>query len=143
VKKLMTAVAAALLLVAIMAMSAPAASAAIKVNVCHKPGTGQQTLNVSIAALFGHLGHGDYLGACQAEDGDGDDGGSGDEGGDEGGDDGITPSVLLPSGICSDGLPPDAGKDGWVPASGNTNDECDHSGDPRLNDGVDTRTREW
>lgn len=52
------------------------------------------------------------------------------------------PVVVQPPRVCADGLPPDAGKDGWVPASGNTNDDCDHSGDPRLNNGVDSRTRE-
>ena len=32
-----------------------------------------------------------------------------------------------PPRVCADGLPPNAGKDGQVPSSGNTNDDCDHS----------------
>jgi hypothetical protein len=42
------------------------------------------------------------------------------------------PSEPGPPRVCADGLPPDAGKDGHVPASGNGNDDCDHTGDPRL-----------
>ena len=77
--------------------------------------------------------------------GGGDEGGGGDNGGGDqgGGDDGgtIQPATLVGPNICSDGLPADAGKDGYVSALGNSNDDCDHSGDPRLNGGVDTRTR--
>ena len=36
------------------------------VTICHKPGTpAEQTLVVDDDAVPGHLGHGDYLGACQ------------------------------------------------------------------------------
>jgi LPXTG-site transpeptidase (sortase) family protein len=36
-----------------------------KVTICHKPGTpAQMTKSVPSSALGGHLGHGDYLGAC-------------------------------------------------------------------------------
>src|SRR5687767_8378779 len=35
------------------------------VTICHKPGTpAEQTLVVDDDAVPGHLGHGDYLGAC-------------------------------------------------------------------------------
>lgn len=38
-----------------------------KVEVCHKPGTSEETtLNISPSALRAHLGHGDYEGACHA-----------------------------------------------------------------------------
>ncbi len=33
-------------------------------SVCHKPGEKQRTLNVPESDLTSHLGHGDYLGAC-------------------------------------------------------------------------------
>ncbi|NDH13820.1 MAG: hypothetical protein EBY47_01825 [Actinobacteria bacterium] len=47
----------------------PSARAALmrpnKVTICHKPGTpAQKTMSVPAPALGGHLGHGDYLGAC-------------------------------------------------------------------------------
>ena len=36
------------------------------VTICHKPGTpAEQTLTVDDDAVPGHLGHGDYLGACK------------------------------------------------------------------------------
>lgn len=121
-----------------------------KVTICHNPGAHQQTLSVSISAVFAHLQHGDYLGSCQpvdnggggADNGGDDNGGNDNGGGDQGG--GVTPAPAIVNSaptICADGLPPDAGLDGWVPADGNTNDNCDHSGDPRLNGGIDTRTR--
>jgi hypothetical protein len=35
------------------------------ITICHKPGTpAEQTLTIPEAALGGHLGHGDYVGAC-------------------------------------------------------------------------------
>ena len=38
------------------------------VTICHKPGTpAEQTMCVSPKAVAGHLGHGDYLGACSAK----------------------------------------------------------------------------
>lgn len=53
------------------------------VTICHQPGTpAQQTLVIPVSALSGHLGHGDYLGACDEEAGGG--GGGGDEGTSEG-----------------------------------------------------------
>jgi hypothetical protein len=37
-----------------------------KVAICHKPGTpAQKTLYLPVSALKGHLGHGDYKGACK------------------------------------------------------------------------------
>lgn len=37
----------------------------IKLTMCHKPGTNeQQTIEIPISAYFGHLQHGDKLGAC-------------------------------------------------------------------------------
>jgi hypothetical protein len=50
-------------------------------TICHKPNhNGGTTMTVNIFALFGHLGHGDSFGACQAPPVDEDDGGSqGDE----------------------------------------------------------------
>jgi hypothetical protein len=37
-----------------------------KINICHKPGTpAEQTLNVSVNAVSGHLGHGDFVGTCE------------------------------------------------------------------------------
>ena len=35
-----------------------------RVTICHKPGQLDKTKSVPEAALAGHLGHGDYLGAC-------------------------------------------------------------------------------
>jgi len=36
------------------------------VTICHKPGTpAEKTLAVPSAAVPGHIGHGDYLGACE------------------------------------------------------------------------------
>lgn len=35
-----------------------------KVTICHTPPPVDETKEVPISALFGHLGHGDYLGAC-------------------------------------------------------------------------------
>ena len=44
-----------------------AAYAGVKIEICHKPGTpAEKTLNVSARAMFGHLLHGDSLGACSA-----------------------------------------------------------------------------
>lgn len=38
------------------------------VTICHKPGTpAEQTKCVPPGAVAGHLGHGDYLGACSAK----------------------------------------------------------------------------
>lgn len=146
-----------MVLVAVLALVAVSAASARtefnfnpQVTICHKPGTpAERTMTVSLNALFGHLGHGDYLGPCQDSGNGGGDGGNGggDNGGGGGGDNGggnVTPPAAIASAaptICADGLPPDAGLDGWVPADGNTNDNCDHSGDPRLNGGIDTRTR--
>jgi len=37
----------------------------IKITVCHKPGTSaEQTKDIPINALRGHLNHGDYIGEC-------------------------------------------------------------------------------
>ena len=36
----------------------------IRVTICHKPGHLDMPTTVPEAALAGHLGHGDYLGAC-------------------------------------------------------------------------------
>lgn len=111
------------------------------VTICHKPGTpAEQTLVVDDDAVPGHLGHGDYLGVCKGQTTPTDttpttptdttpttptDTVS------------TTPTETTPTeptpttpendNLCDDGLPPDAGKDGQVPASGNTNDDCDHS----------------
>lgn len=50
------------------------------VTICHKPGTpAEQTLVVDDDAVPGHLGHGDYLGACQTEEPPPDNGGVGEE----------------------------------------------------------------
>ena len=39
-----------------------------KVIVCHKPGTNaQKTMSIAVAALGGHLGHGDYTGVCAGD----------------------------------------------------------------------------
>lgn len=35
-----------------------------QVTICHTPSNPDQTMSVPLAALGGHLGHGDYLGAC-------------------------------------------------------------------------------
>ncbi len=44
------------------------------VSICHKPGTpAQRILTIPTTALPGHLGHGDVLGACPADDGGDDD----------------------------------------------------------------------
>ena len=42
----------------------------------------------------------------------------------------------LPPAPCRDGKPHDGGKDGVVPASGNTNDDCDHSVKPSPEAGI-------
>lgn len=39
-----------------------------QVTICHVPGESDFTMSVPVTALFGHLGHGDYLGACQEGD---------------------------------------------------------------------------
>jgi hypothetical protein len=37
-----------------------------KIDICHKAGTpAEQTLNVSVNAVAGHLGHGDFVGTCE------------------------------------------------------------------------------
>ena len=36
------------------------------VTICHTPSNPDQTLSVPLAALGGHLGHGDYLGSCSS-----------------------------------------------------------------------------
>ncbi|QLE79768.1 hypothetical protein FLM55_08485 [Francisella sp. Scap27] len=39
-----------------------------KVTICHKPGTSaEKTMTLPESAIKGHLGHGDYLGACRDE----------------------------------------------------------------------------
>lgn len=38
-----------------------------KTIICHKPGPTQKTLDVANAAVAGHLGHGDYTGACTGD----------------------------------------------------------------------------
>jgi len=126
-------------LVALSAVASALAAPPTQVTVCHHG----SPLSVNASAVPAHLAHGDNLGACVAPPVDPppvDPPGGGDTGG------GTPPpvpqpAVLVTPEICSDGLPPDAGKDGWVSALGNSNDQCDHSGDPRLNNGVDTRTR--
>lgn len=51
-----------------------------KITVCHKTGDGEQTKDIAVSSLDGHLGHGDYLGPCAPvidpppADEDGDDG---------------------------------------------------------------------
>ena len=35
------------------------------ITICHKPGTtAEKTMTIPMSALKGHLGHGDYTGAC-------------------------------------------------------------------------------
>lgn len=51
-------------LVALMFISKAEATFNPMVTICHKPSNPDQTLTVSLAALGGHLGHGDSLGAC-------------------------------------------------------------------------------
>ena len=41
-----------------------ATKAANKVTICHMPGAHQETKEVPTSAVDGHLGHGDYSGAC-------------------------------------------------------------------------------
>lgn len=37
-----------------------------KVILCHNPGSGQQTIEVSQSAVARHLAHGDYEGPCSS-----------------------------------------------------------------------------
>lgn len=41
------------------------ASTLPRVTICHQPGRNQQTMRVRVPAIPGHMGHGDYLGACR------------------------------------------------------------------------------
>lgn len=62
-----------------------------KAIICHAPSSDsstRRTINVSIAALFAHLNHGDILGACDGDNiGDGDDDGEDEDNGDDGNED--------------------------------------------------------
>ena len=96
------------------------------VTFCHKPGTPAQHEITSDDDGFvqGHLGHGDTLGPCP-----------GDPPTTTGEEPTTTttttpPSPPAPPRTCPDGGPPNSGKDGQVPASGNTNDDCDRSAPP-------------
>jgi hypothetical protein len=55
-----------LLLIATPVFADGGGDATAKVDVCHKPGAHQKTLNISADALAAHLGHGDKKGACGA-----------------------------------------------------------------------------
>ncbi len=144
-KRLMLSIIMVLAIVAALAAGAGKASNPFQLYTCVKVNR-HNTVTVTVPApAVGGLTNAGFT--CTPVGGDdnggGDDGGSGDTGGDTGGDNGgtIQPATLVGPNICSDGLPPDAGKDGYVSTLGNSNDECDHSGDPRLNGGIDTRTR--
>ncbi len=51
-----------------MVLANPPGGPHTPVTICHKPGTpAEQTLVVDDDAVPGHLGHGDYLGACQGD----------------------------------------------------------------------------
>lgn len=77
---------ATVLVLALAALAAYAAMSAVaqgnqyghdKVVICHKPGTpAEKTMEVPPPAVPGHLGHGDYLGPCQDDEGTGTGGGT-------------------------------------------------------------------
>lgn len=76
------------------------------VTICHKPGTpAEQTLVVDDDAVSAHLGHGDYLGACQPVDEP----------------PVVNPPTNPPTSTCAY---TGAGKDGQVDAYGGQNDDC-------------------
>lgn len=52
-------------LVVVALITGIAAAGQQKVTICHKPLTENKTKDVPPEAVQGHLGHGDYLGACQ------------------------------------------------------------------------------
>jgi hypothetical protein len=51
------------------------------VTICHKPGTpAEKTMTLPASALNGHLGHGDYIGACTGNDNNDNNGNNGNNG---------------------------------------------------------------
>jgi hypothetical protein len=55
-----------IIIVPTAALPSPLPPPSGRVTICHKPGTkAEKTMVISRDALSGHLGHGDYLGACK------------------------------------------------------------------------------
>lgn len=131
-----------LLVALLLASVASVGATSTKVTICHKPGTpAEETKEVNEHAVDGHLGHGDYLGACQPPDDGGDDDGD-DDGGDV-----CEWNESLPADSEECQPPDDGGDDGdddvceWDESLPVDSDECqppDDGGDDDGNDGGNT-----